>query len=213
MPCHYDGYVIGDVVLCYLAKESFNLIGRPAVHNWVQFHAETGAGRHNVKFERDERSASRANPIARKTYRFQVQGPNAMKVMTKVLGKAPPELKFFNMVDDGDRRQAACSALRHGMAGQPGFELFGPAADGQAVLDAILEAGKEFGLRLVGSRAYSSNTLESGWIPSPDAAGVFGRRAHEEVPRMAAGERLRGQCLARRQLRLGQHRRLLHDAL
>ena len=33
--------------------------------------------------------------------------------------------------------------------------------------DAIFEAGKEFGLRLVGARAYSSNTLESGWIPSP----------------------------------------------
>jgi syringate O-demethylase len=28
-------------------------------------------------------------------------------------------------------------------------------------------AGEEFGLRRVGSRAYSSNTLESGWIPSP----------------------------------------------
>src|SRR5262249_39114184 len=26
---------------------------------------------------------------------------------------------------------------------------------------------KEFGLRQVGGRAYSSNTLESGWIPSP----------------------------------------------
>ena len=56
------------------------------------------------------------------------------------------------------------------MAGQPGYELFGPSADGQAVLDAIVEAGKEFGLRLVGARAYSSNTLESGWIPSPDGA-------------------------------------------
>ncbi|MEK9146226.1 MAG: tetratricopeptide repeat protein, partial [Elusimicrobiota bacterium] len=37
------------------------------------------------------------NPVARKTYRFQVQGPNAMKVMEKVLGAKPPELKFFNM--------------------------------------------------------------------------------------------------------------------
>ncbi|HZD04826.1 MAG TPA: hypothetical protein VE173_07905, partial [Longimicrobiales bacterium] len=27
--------------------------------------------------------------------------------------------------------------------------------------------GEEFGMRRVGSRAYSSNTLESGWIPSP----------------------------------------------
>src|SRR5262249_56524907 len=29
------------------------------------------------------------------------------------------------------------------------------------------EAGKEFDLRLVGSRVYATNTLESGWIPSP----------------------------------------------
>lgn len=172
VPVSWDGYVIGDVVLCYLAPESFNLIGRPPVHNWVQYHGETGTrpdgSKWNVKFERDERSASRPNPTARKTYRYQVQGPNAMKVMTRVLGKAPPDLKFFNM-EDIQIAGKKVTALRHGMAGQPGYELFGPSADGQAVLDAIVEAGKEFGLRLVGSRAYSSNTLESGWIPSPMA--------------------------------------------
>jgi syringate O-demethylase len=58
-------------------------------------------------------------------------------------------------------------ALRHGMVGQPGFELFGPWEDGDAVRAAIVETGREFGLRLSGSRTYSSNTLESGWIPSP----------------------------------------------
>ena len=30
-----------------------------------------------------------------------------------------------------------------------------------------MEAGQEFGIAAVGTRAYSSNTLESGWIPSP----------------------------------------------
>jgi len=53
------------------------------------------------------------------------------------------------------------------MAGQPGFEFFGPWDDGEAVRQALIEAGEEFGMRLVGGRAYSSNTLESGWIPSP----------------------------------------------
>ena len=67
-------------------------------------------------------------------------------------------------------------ALRHGMAAQPGFELFGPWADGEAVKAAIVEAGKEFGLRLVGARAYSSNTLESGWIPSPMPAIYTGEK-------------------------------------
>src|SRR5213075_3054497 len=66
------------------------------------------------------------------------------------------------------------SALRHGMAGQPGFELFGPWEDGETVCLALVEAGKEFGLRLVGARAYSSNTLESGWIPSPMPAVYSG---------------------------------------
>lgn len=33
--------------------------------------------------------------------------------------------------------------------------------------DTILEAGAEFGMVPVGSRTYSSNTIESGWIPSP----------------------------------------------
>jgi syringate O-demethylase len=58
-------------------------------------------------------------------------------------------------------------ALRHGMVGQPGYELFGPFKDYDTVRNALIEAGKDFGLTLVGGRTYSSNTLESGWIPSP----------------------------------------------
>jgi glycine cleavage system aminomethyltransferase T len=102
-----------------------------------------------------------------------VQGPNAMQVIEKAIGKAPPELKFFNMtrLTIGKREMRA---LRHGMAGQPGFELFGPWAEGEEVKAALVEAGKDLGLRLVGARAYSSNTLESGWIPSPMAAVYSG---------------------------------------
>ena len=171
VPTTWDGHVVGDVILCYLAKNKFNLIGRPPVANWVTYHAETGKNpatgkKWDVKLVRDDRSADRANPKARKTYRFQVQGPNAMKVMTKALKKAPPDLKFFNMADIKLAGKTV-TALRHGMAGQPGFELFGPAKDGDAVLAALVKAGEEFGLRLVGGRAYSSNTLESGWIPAP----------------------------------------------
>jgi syringate O-demethylase len=62
------------------------------------------------------------------------------------------------------------------MVGQPGFELFGPYAEGEAVRQAIVKAGEEFGLRQVGGRAYSSNTLESGWIPSPLPAVYSGER-------------------------------------
>ena len=164
VPVNYDGYVIGDVILFYLAENTFNLVGRIPVLNWIQYHAATGG--FDVTCELDERSAARPDPFNRKSYRFQIQGPNALKVIEKATGKPAPELKFFHMT----RMTIAgreVRALRHGMAGQPGFELFGPWAEGEEVRQALIRAGEEFGMRLVGGRAYSSNTLESGWIPSP----------------------------------------------
>ena len=63
-------------------------------------------------------------------------------------------------------------ALRHGMAGAPGLEIWGPYAEHEEIRAAIVEAGKDFGLVEVGSRAYATNTLESGWIPSPLPASI-----------------------------------------
>ena len=68
------------------------------------------------------------------------------------------------------------AALRHGMAGAPGLEIWGPYAEGEEIRAAILEAGKDFGLAQVGSRAYSTNALESGWIPSPLPAVYTGEK-------------------------------------
>jgi glycine cleavage system aminomethyltransferase T len=163
VPCTPEGYVIGDVILFALGEDQFNLVGRAPVLNWVTYHAETGG--YEVSVELDQRWALRTDG-RRKHYRFQVQGPNAMKVIEKALGHPPAELKFFNW-----RRERIAArdvrALRHGMAGQPGWELFGPWGEGAAVHEALVSAGEEFGLKLVGGRAYSSNALESGWIPSP----------------------------------------------
>jgi glycine cleavage system aminomethyltransferase T len=172
VPCTPDGYVIGDVILFALAEDQFNLVGRAPVLNWVTYHAETGG--YDVSVELDQRWALRTDG-RRKHYRFQVQGPNAMKVIEKALGHPPEELKFFNWRTE---RIAArdVRALRHGMAGQPGWELFGPWDDGAAVHEALVSAGQEFGLKLVGGRAYSSNALESGWIPSPLPAVYTGER-------------------------------------
>jgi len=159
-----DGYVIGDVILFYLEENRFNLVGRAPVIEWVEYHAQTG--KWNVTVERDERTAARPDPQNRKSFRFQLQGPNAMKTLEKALGQTPPDLKFFHMTTMTIAGKTV-RALRHGMAGQPGYELFGPFADHDIVRQALIDAGKDFGLTLVGGRTYSSNTLESGWIPSP----------------------------------------------
>jgi glycine cleavage system aminomethyltransferase T len=197
VPCTPDGYVIGDVILFGLAEDRFNLVGRAPALNWVTYHAETGG--HDVKVEFDQRTALRDDG-RRRHYRFQVQGPNAMAVLEKALGHAPEDLKFFNMRNETIAGQEVC-ALRHGMAGQPGWELFGPFEEGEAVHEALVRAGEEFGMKLVGGRAYGSNAIESGWIPSPLPAVYTGDslKAYREwlpVPGYEASASLGGSFLS-----------------
>jgi syringate O-demethylase len=173
VPCNYDGYVIGDGILFYLAENQFNLVGRAPALNWIMFHAQSG--KHRVTCTYDERTVARPDQQNRRHYRYQIQGPNAAKVIASATGQAAPELKFFHMcwLDIAGKK---VRALRHGMAGQPGYELMGPWSDGPAVHEALVAAGKAHGMRLVGGRCYSSNTLESGWIPSPLPAVYSGEK-------------------------------------
>jgi len=180
-PVTPDGYVIGDVILFYLEEGVFELVGRAPTIEWVEYWASTG--KWDVKVERDERTAARpeAEKGYRRNFRFQLQGPNAMKVLEKAMGETPPDLKFFHMAEI-ELGGVKLRALRHGMVGQPGYELFGPWKDYDAVRNALIEAGKDDGLTLCGGRTYSSNTLESGWIPSPLPAIYTGEsmRAYRE---------------------------------
>ena len=166
VPCSHGGHVISDGIIFRLTEDQYNLVGRAPLVNWVQFQAETGG--YDLTIERDDRSPGRpgGKPVVRRHYRYQIQGPNAPQILEKLNGGPVPDVKFFHMdVITIAGRQVP--ALRHGMAGVPGLEVWGPYEEGDEIRDAIVEAGKEFGMHQVGSRAYATNTLESGWIPSP----------------------------------------------
>ncbi|GAA1973442.1 aminomethyl transferase family protein [Microbacterium pumilum] len=162
-----DGYLIGDGILFYNSddREGLVLIGHHLLIDWVRFTAERAeaAGR-DVHHRLEANSNMRQGPPT--FYRYELQGPRANEVMQKVFGGPVPEVRFFHI---GDVQIAGrpVKALRHGMAGQPGFEFFGPWEDNAVVLDALLDAGAEFGIRRVGAKAYSVTPLEAGWVPTP----------------------------------------------
>ncbi len=181
-----EGFLVGDAILFHLDDGRFDLVGHPMALDWVQFHLETGGD--EVRFERDDNSAIRRHgPPA--LYRYELQGPAALSLVERLVGGALGDVPFFHTA----RLTVAgrpVSALRHGMAGQPGFELFGPWADGEAVLEAILEAGGDLGLVRAGAKAYSTANLESGWVPAPlpaifTGAGLASYRSW--LPAAAAG--------------------------
>lgn len=168
VPVTPNGHVIGDMIVFRETEQKFVLVGRAPTANWVRFQA--ASGKWNVRLTHDPRSDSRPDgkAIYRTHYRFQIQGPDANKIFEKLHGGPIPDVKFFHVdwINVGSRR---VQALRHGMAGAPGLEIWGPYADKHYIQTTIVDAAKAAGvdLRLVGARAYSSNTLESGWIPSP----------------------------------------------
>ncbi|MEY4102725.1 MAG: hypothetical protein RIR88_859 [Actinomycetota bacterium] len=166
VPTASNGGVIGDGILFHEEEDEYVYVGRAPAANWLMYQAETGG--YDVDIEVDRRSPGRpyGKEVTRKYWRLQIQGPNAWPIIEKLNGSPVDKVKFFHMgyLNVGGIQ---VRTLRHGMAGAPGLEIWGPYKDAERIRNTILEAGREFGLEPVGSRAYSSNTLESGWIPSP----------------------------------------------
>jgi vanillate/3-O-methylgallate O-demethylase len=93
-----------------------------------------------------------------------VQGPQALPLVEELNGGPPPKYFRIGEMTIAGRR---VFFLRHGMAGVPGAELFGPWENREVVRQAILEAGQKYNLRRVGSKAYITSGIEGvGWIPS-----------------------------------------------
>ena len=163
-------------------------VGRAPAANWLEFQAE--AGGYDVEVEKDDRSPMRpmGKPVTRKLWRFQIQGPNAWPVIEKVNGGPVEQVKFFRMGTMNVGGPARCARCATAWPARRGSSCGARTRPTTRSREAILEAGREFGIEPVGARAYSSNTLESGWIPSPLPAIYTGEELRG-VPRVAARRR------------------------
>jgi glycine cleavage system aminomethyltransferase T len=180
-----DGHLIGDAILFHIDEGVFHVVGHPTVPNWLRYNAVTGD--YGVTVEQEANSADRPAG-APSLYRYELQGPTALSLVEKLTGAPVPDVKFFTMTDFTIAGHHV-RALRHGMAGQPGFEFFGPWTEGDDIRHAIRMAGAEFGLVRAGAKAYSTANLESGWIPTAVPA-VFGpelKPYREWLPAAALG--------------------------
>ena len=94
-------------------------------------------------------------------------GPERLEGHREAQRRPGPRHQVLPHGHDQDRPRRV-RALRHGMAGAPGLEVWGPYEDTRGDPRRRSSGrGEEFGLHQVGARAYATNTLESGWIPSP----------------------------------------------
>ena len=169
--CDDVGKVIHEGILIRLGAEKFMLFGRGCF--WADYKLRHG----------NYCATSRADDW----FNFQVSGPKAIYVVEKAAKQNLRDVKFMH---SGKIRIAGCEllALRQGMAGEIGFELQGPADFSKAVYEAILEAGREFGIRRLGGRAVFINHLEACFptIITDYCPALFGDKMDEYRAEFAA---------------------------
>jgi glycine cleavage system aminomethyltransferase T len=188
--CNDDGHLVGDAILFGWPDRRVSLVGGLFLQNWVQSHAERGG--YDVEITRDESAV--VNKGQRLLFRYQIQGPVAQQVAEKAAGGPIDRIKFFN-IGEFTIAGVPVRALNHTMTGIPGqemtgLEITGPADRRDAVLEALLRAGEEFGLRQGGAVSYSTTALESGWWGTyvPAVYTGEGARDHREWLRGAGWE-------------------------
>jgi glycine cleavage system aminomethyltransferase T len=189
--CNEDGYLTGDAILFAWSDHRVSLVGMPGLPNWVQSHAERGG--YDVEITRDERTVDKQGR-RRLLFRYQLQGPLALQVVEKAHGGPIGRIKFFN-IGEFTIAGVTVRALNHTMTGIPGqemtgLEITGPSGHGPAVLEALLRAGEEFGLRQGGAISYATTALESGWLGGyvPAIYTGEGAKGHREWLRGAGWE-------------------------
>ena len=157
-----EGDLIGDGIVFHLEDDLFSIFGAGFVATWLKYQSETGDYSLDAWFDIKAPVYPNGYGYERPDCRYQIQGPLAGVLIEKLNGGPLGDVKFFHMTEItiGGHR---CRALRHGMAGAAGLEIWGPYAHRDAIRDAIIDAGAEFGLELVGGMAYLLGAIESGW--------------------------------------------------
>lgn len=156
MMCNKMGGIIDDLIVYRLDDHEFMVVA----------NASNGP---TVFDELVERSAEFDVMVEDRTESFAllaVQGPKAEEIVLKLTGPELGELRYYRVAHvklQGDRvADVAAYAARTGYTGEDGFELFVPATSGQALWQALMDAGADDGLVPVGLAARDTLRLEAG---------------------------------------------------
>jgi len=125
----------------------------------------------------DARLDDRTEPTAM----IAIQGPKALECLARVVESPLADLPYYRCryADIGSSAVPA-SISRTGYTGEDGFELVVPQGPATQVWEALLQAGREFGIRPIGIGARDTLRFEAG-MP------LYGHEIDETVNPYAAG--------------------------
>jgi aminomethyltransferase len=145
--CYEDGGIVDDLLVYRLPDRFYLVVNASNIEkdfNWLKSHLFG-----DVKLEN----------LSDQTALLAVQGPVAEKVMAKLTDVDLNKIKYY-WAARGKVAGKEILFSRTGYTGEDGFELYMPNEYGEHFWDAIMQAGKEFGIEPIGLGARDSLRLE-----------------------------------------------------
>ena len=114
------------------------------------------------------------------TAQLAVQGPMALKTMQKLTSVNIMDMEYytFRIIDFAGVKDVIFSIT--GYTGSGGCEIYAPNEDAQQIYKAVLEAGKEYGIKPIGLAARDTLRLEMGFC-------LYGNDINETTSPIEAG--------------------------
>ena len=147
--CDEDGKVVDDGTVHRLAEDRFRWTAADPQYRWLTMNA---AGL-EVDIE----------DVSEQLAAVALQGPFSRAVLESAAGESFADLRYFRR-REATVAGAAIDVSRTGYTGDLGYELWIPAGKAIDVWDALIAAGKPYGIRPAGMVALDVVRLEAGLI-------------------------------------------------
>jgi len=144
--CDHAGKVIDDGTLARLDETTFRMTSAEPNLRWLQNNAD------GLEAEITDVSDSIAA--------LSLQGPAAGSILASM---GAPALKYFRIAP-ATLRGIAVTVSRTGYTGDLGYEIWAEAREALALWDAVMEAGRPYGIMPAGMLALDMARLEAGLI-------------------------------------------------
>ena len=147
------GGIVDDFLVYRFSQEKYLLVVNAANIDkdweWVSRQNEgIGARLHNASDEISQ---------------LAVQGPLALKAMQKLTGEAVEDMPFYTFKELRFAGVGGVIFSTTGYTGSGGCEIYFPNEAGLEIYEAVLEAGREYGIRPIGLAARDTLRLEMGF--------------------------------------------------
>ncbi|MCC5084158.1 hypothetical protein [Xanthomonas campestris] len=153
--CNAQGNVMSDGIVMRLGETEFvSFFLSPYIDYLVE------SGRYDVSGE----------GLSGKVFLFQVAGPKSLLLLEELTGESLRDIEFLwhrtARISTADGASVTVRILRMGVARALAYEVHGPFEMAEAIYQAIVDAGKGFGLEKLGLLAYGMNHTEGGFAQS-----------------------------------------------